>query len=277
LDAAALTHWEGGKARKGLKRERYRYFERGLWRFSSLGTFLRVMHGVARRHGRNPERLLQCKTLAEQRAAFDRELAPFFEMKMVRGLAKLPFLLHGLGVPPRQFEQFKSQAVPGGVLEEYRLRVKRLACDFPMQENYFAWQAFGARYDTVNRRAIPDYLKAEHFAPLKAAAPKVRHHLVSMTELLKRQPAQSQNRFVLLDAQDWMNAGQITDLWRQIARVGEPNTRIIFRSGGAVSPIEGALPAELRGRFTYLSELSARLFRQDRSAIYGGFHVYEMN
>jgi S-adenosylmethionine-diacylglycerol 3-amino-3-carboxypropyl transferase len=276
LDESTRRHWEGGKTRRRLKRERFRYFERGLWKYSSLGTFLRFMNGVARRKGMRPARLLDCTTLAEQEAVFNRELAPFFEMRVVKGLAKLPFLLHGLGVPPRQFETFKNEAVVGGVLEEYRLRVKRLACQFPMQTNYFAWQAFGGRYDTIHRRAIPDYLKADNFQILKANVGRVKTHLTSLTGLLATCVPGSVNRFVMLDAQDWMTAEQISALWRQIHRVGQPGTRIVFRSGGALSPVEAALPPDLKSRFTYHREQSLELFKRDRSAIYGGFHLYVM-
>ena len=40
-----------------------------------------------------------------------------------------------------------------------RERVERLACDFPIHDNYFAWQAFGRGYDLESREAVPDYLQ----------------------------------------------------------------------------------------------------------------------
>jgi S-adenosylmethionine-diacylglycerol 3-amino-3-carboxypropyl transferase len=98
-----------------------------------------------------------------------------------------------------------------------------------------------------------------------------------MTTFLARQPENSLNRFVILDAQDWMEPDQIAGLWKEIARVGQPGTRIIFRSGASGSPVETALPSELKGKMMYQQETSSRLFKQDRSAIYGGFHLYTMN
>jgi S-adenosylmethionine-diacylglycerol 3-amino-3-carboxypropyl transferase len=277
LDESALRHWEGGKARKGLRRERYRYFEKGLWKRSSLGMFLSFMRGLAKRKGMRPARLLECTAPQQQEAVFAKEIAPFFKIRAVKEMVKLPFFLHGLGVPPRQYETFKNEAAAGGILEEYFRRIWRLACQFPIQDNYFAWQAFGGRYDTINRRAIPDYLKKENFAPLKARAGRVRTHLISMTEFLATQPTASLNRFVLLDSQDWMTPEQMSALWRQIHRVGQRGTRIILRSGTSVSPVEGALPTELRRKFTYQEALSKSLFARDRSSIYGGFHLYTMD
>ncbi len=277
LDATTSQYWEGSPVRKAFRWERVRYFERGLWKHSSMGTFLRFMHGVARTQKMAPQRLLECQTLGEQERVFESEIAPFFKMPVVVAMAKVPFLLHGLGVPPRQYETFKKEAPEGSVLSEYRKRVRRLACDFPIQTNYFAWQAFGGRYDLERRVAIPDYLREEHFAGLQQNVGRVRTHLTSMTGFLATQPERSLNRFVLLDAQDWMSPDQMTALWRQILRVGQPGSRVIFRSGAAASPVETDVATEVRSHFRYEEEISKRLFALDRSAIYGGFHLYVMN
>ena len=81
---------------------------------------------------------------------------------------------------------------------------------------------------------------------------------------------------MLLDSQDWMPPHVIAELWGEIARVGAPGTRVIFRTAGERSPIDKALPADLLDRFTYHDARSRELHRQDRSAIYGMFHLYEM-
>ena len=51
-------------------------------------------------------------------------------------------------------------------------------------------------------------------------------------------------------------------------------TRIVFRTAASQSPVEKALPTELRRRFVYEKELGDSLFPKDRAAIYGGFHIY---
>jgi S-adenosylmethionine-diacylglycerol 3-amino-3-carboxypropyl transferase len=276
LNDAARRHWEGGHVRKRLRRERFRYFERGLYRHASVGRFLRFFHRIAHHKGMNPARLLECRTLAQQEAVFDREIAPFFDMQIVRVVTRLPFILHGIGVPPRQYEAFKNEVGAANVFQQYRARVKRLACQFPIQDNYFAWQAFAGRYDTIHRRAIPNYLQAKNFQQLRTSADRVKTHHTSMTGFLSTMPPSSLNRFVLLDSQDWMTPDQIHALWRQIRRVGQPGSRIIFRTGASRSPLEESLPAELLTRFTYHDQLSRDLFERDRSAIYGGFHLYVM-
>ncbi|MEO2039523.1 MAG: DUF3419 family protein, partial [Martelella sp.] len=88
-------------------------------------------------------------------------------------------------------------------------------------------------------------------------------------------PAESVDRYVLLDAQDWMNDQQINALWSEITRTARPGARVIFRTAGEKSIIEGRLGAETAGRWSYLAQTSRELGMLDRSAIYGGFHIYE--
>jgi S-adenosylmethionine-diacylglycerol 3-amino-3-carboxypropyl transferase len=158
----------------------------------------------------------------------------------------------------------------------YRERVKRLACGFPLDDNYFAWQAFGRQYDHENRRALPDYLKRENYEKIRALVDRVETHVASLADHLRTEKPGGLNGFILLDSQDWMPPNVIAELWGEIARVGGANTRVIFRTAGEKSPIEAALPPPLRGRFHYDEERSRRLHLQDRSAIYGMFHLYEM-
>ncbi len=121
---------------------------------------------------------------------------------------------------------------------------------------------------------MPEYLKEENFETLRANADRLNTKIGSATDEIKNSPQGSFNRFVFLDAQDWMSSEQITELWSAIAENGQLGSRIIFRTAGASSPLEANLPPELIAEFNYEKELSAELFKQDRASIYGGFHLY---
>ena len=150
----------------------------------------------------------------------------------------------------------------------------KLYSDFPISENYFAWQAFGRRYDTEDRGAVPAYLQEETYNIVRTRTDRVETHLASMTDFLAEQPAQCLDRYVLLDAQDWMNEEQITALWVQITRTAAPEARVIFRTAGPDSPLEQKLPADVIGHWQYDHANVQAYFDADRSSIYGGFHVY---
>ena len=65
-----------------------------------------------------------------------------------------------------------------------RERVERLACDFPISENYFAWQAFGRGYDVEHRDAVPAYLQRETYDVIRTRTDKVEVHHASLTDFL---------------------------------------------------------------------------------------------
>ena len=97
----------------------------------------------------------------------------------------------------------------------------------------------------------------------------------SLLDFLKSQPPQSLDRFVLLDAQDWMTPAQLTALWTQIDRTAHSrDARVIFRTAGEASPLPQKLAPDVLAPWLYHEWQSRVLHAQDRSSIYGGFHIY---
>jgi S-adenosylmethionine-diacylglycerol 3-amino-3-carboxypropyl transferase len=266
LDEATRTFWD----------KKIKIFNNGgLYEHSRNGYFLRFFHRFANLIGCQPDKVLEAKTPAEQAELYEKYINPFFDTAFIKIVGKLPITMFGLGIPPQQYEELKKDLAEGGsVIDIYRERAKKLAVDYPIEKNYFAWQAFARKYDTHAREAIPEYLKEENFATLKANINRLNTDIGSVTDKIKLSPKDSFNRFVFLDAQDWMNAEVMTDLWQAIADFGEKGSRIIFRTAGANSPIEVNLPKNLREKFYYEEDFSRELFKQDRASIYGGFHLY---
>jgi S-adenosylmethionine-diacylglycerol 3-amino-3-carboxypropyl transferase len=182
-------------------------------------------------------------------------------------------MCYSLGIPPAQFSLLLDDAA-GDLAGLYRARVRRLACEFPLADNYFAWQAFGRSYDVEHREAIPEYLREENYERLRERAHRVETRLAPMTEFLGGEPVRSVDRYVLLDAQDWMSDAQLQGLWSQIDRTARPGARVIFRTAAEETKLEDVLPARLRARWTCEKALGRALLSRDRSAIYGGFHVF---
>ena len=60
--------------------------------------------------------------------------------------------LYGLGIPPEQYTKLAGDGCMADVLAD---RLRRLACDFPARENYFAWQAFARSYGPYDAPALP--------------------------------------------------------------------------------------------------------------------------
>ena len=277
LDEETRKFWESNSlVGKITHRRRINFFRKGgLYEHSRNGYFLRFFHKFSHLLGCRPEEVLKAKTPEEQAKLYEKYIAPFFDSFVIKAIGKMPVTMFGLGIPPQQYDELKKDLEGNAnLIDVYKERTKRLAVEYPIYENYFAWQAFARKYDTKNRQAVPEYLKAENYEALKQNADQIDTQIGSITDELKNQPVGAFNRFIFLDAQDWMNAAMMTELWSAIAEKAEPGARIIFRTAGAASPIETNLPAGLREKFVYEEDLSKELFKQDRASIYGGFHLY---
>lgn len=98
----------------------------------------------------------------------------------------------------------------------------------------------------------------------------------NMEHHLGQADATSHDRYLLLDAQDWMDDAQLNALWAQITRTARPGARVLFRTAAEPSLLPGRLAPDLLDRWTYREALSADLTARDRSSIYGGVHLYEL-
>ena len=270
LDEASRAYWDG---RDLSGRRRIDAFARNFYHHGLLGRFIGAGHVMAKLYGARLDTVLQADSLASQRQAFEREIAPLFEKRLVRWLTRRPAALYGLGIPPAQYRALAADG-PEGIAYVLKRRVERLACDFPVHENYFAWQAFGRRYGYAPEPSVPPYLEAQNFDKLRERASRVNLFHGSFTERLASEPAASLDAYVLLDAQDWMNDETLTALWREITRTARPGARVIFRTAADERLLPGRVPDEILGQFDYEAERSRQLGSRDRSSIYGAFHLY---
>jgi len=271
LDKAHRDWWE---ARDLLGRRRVSYLSSHFYRRGLLGEFITLSHTLVRLLGGNLGKLAEAASPDAQHALFDRHVAPVFRSRLVRFLANRPIALYSLGIPPSQFEAIKRDAAEG-VVEDFCGRMRRLLCDWPIEENCFAMQAVQRRYDTTRQGSLPMYLQQSHQDSIQAGLDALHLHHDSLTEFLVRQPMESLDAFVFLDAQDWMDREQLTELWKQVTRTARPGARVVFRTGGAVSPLEAMLPERLMRHWGTDLERNRALHASDRSAIYGGMHLYE--
>lgn len=268
LDETTRAYWD---KRPFHFRRRIALFARGFYRHGLLGHFIGAAHLAARLYGVSFRALLAAPTLESQRRFFDEKLAPLFERKTIAWLTDKPSTLYGLGIPPAQYEALAGGREMRLVLRE---RLERLTCGFPLSENYFAWQAFARAYAPDGNGPLPPYLQRENFAALQAHAGRVEVLNASFTDYLRDEDEASADRYVLLDAQDWMTDEQLNDLWSQITRTARPGARVIFRTAAEPSLLPGRVDDAILARWDYRAEESLAFTARDRSSIYGGFHLY---
>ena len=272
LDPAARAYWD---KRTAFGRRRIGLFARNFYRHGLLGRFLGAGHTLARLHGLDPSIVLKARTLDEQRALYEKRLAPIFDKPLIRWIMKQPASLYGLGIPPAQYKALAADS-PRGIAAVLSERVERLACGFDIAENYFAWQAFGRRYAPGPNPSLPPYLQRENFDAVRSRSSRVRYVQRSFTDILRDSPEASFDRYALLDAQDWMDDAELTALWTEITRTARPGARVIFRTAADERLLPGRVPDGVLGAWEYAEGLSRELGLQDRSSIYGAFHLYRL-
>ena len=269
IDGDTRKYWEG---RGWTGKKRVKNFQSNIYRKGLLGRFIGMGHVMARLYGCDLRALLTCRSVEQQRQFFETEIAPLFQKPLVKWLTDQKVSLYGLGIPPAQYEALAGGGRMADVLHQ---RLERLSCGFPLRENYFTWQAFGRGYAPGASGPLPPYLREDNFALLRANAGRVTVSQISLTDALEAMPAKSVDRFVLLDAQDWMTDIQLNALWRAISRAATPQARVIFRTAGTETILPGRVDAEVLRHWHYETSRSRELGDRDRSSIYGGFHIYE--
>lgn len=270
LDETTRRYWEG---RDLTLRRRIGGFRKGIYKRGLLGGFIGIAHLLARLYRIDLLAILSAPTREAQRDVFEAQLAPLFDKAFVRWLTDQPAALFGLGIPPAQFEALAGDQPMAQVL---RRRLEKLACDFAVGDNYFAWQAFSRGYGRQGDAPLPPYLQQANWDAVRARVDRVGVLHANLTVWLAGEPDQSLDRYVLLDAQDWMSDAQLNDLWTQITRTARPGARVLFRTAAEPSLLPGRVDPALLDRWTYHAAASADYTARDRSSIYGGVHLYEL-
>ncbi len=270
LDETTRRYWEG---RDVMFRRRIGGFQKGIYKRGLLGGFIGVAHLLAKAYRIDLGVILSATTIEEQRRLFEEELAPVFDKKFVRWLTDQPASLFGLGIPPAQFDALAGDQPMAQVL---RRRLEKLACDFAVNDNYFAWQAFSRGYGRAADCPLPPYLQEANWQAVRDRADRVDVRHANLTEHLATLPAGSLDRYVLLDAQDWMTDDQLNALWREITRTARPGSRVLFRTAAEPSLLPGRVADEVLRQWNYHAAASLDYTARDRSSIYGGVHLYEL-
>lgn len=278
LSAEEKHYWQS-PMQQLWKRYKHRIdiFEKGFYPASKAALVARMIFpllGIKRSRVRE---FLKFSDTKEQTIYFDAIILPKILKRWRHLLFKLPALCAFLGVHPNQIKILQDETNLS-LKDLFIERVRQTLTDTPCYRNYFAWQILLAQYNLDCQEALPLYLQEKNFDLIKQQLnhQKLDHSYGSIVKKVADSQPGDYNRFVLLDAQEWMSQEDITALWQNIIRVGGPGARIIFRTGTLKSYLADQLPVHLMEKLYYHEEQSRTLFKKDRLKVYGGFHCYEV-
>ncbi|MET0710381.1 MAG: BtaA family protein [Tardiphaga sp.] len=268
LDADARGYWDERDVRG---RPRYGYFTDGFFSHGALGRFIGFAHQLAKIARIDLKALLNVDKTSPARINALEKTHRLFHSRLARLMTRTPALLFSLGIPPQQRTLLGGDQPLNEVLHQ---RLLRLIDVHPNATNYFAWQALSRSYAGPGDTCLPLYLQRSRFADMVKGAGLVTPVHANLRVFLESQPARQIDAVVLLDSQDWMAPDEIRALWNAIDRAGNDGVRVIFRTAGAESPLDGPELASLRKTWQRDDARSAAGLAADRSGIYGGFHLY---
>lgn len=281
LYLARLRPQLGAFAREWWDRH-WRWFAspRGSFYFHGLsGLAARGFHTFLKLQPRlrgHVEALFACRTVADQRALYDREIAPRLWSRPFNWLLSRQFVMNLLGVPYPQRKLVEAQH-PDRIAGFIRESLEYVIRELPLRDNYF-WQVYFHGHYTQD--CCPEYLKPEGHAALRnGRAEAIALHTCTVTEFLRRHDRPI-DRFVLLDHMDWMGSYQpaaLDEEWQAILTRAAPQARILLRSAQTqpawLDQVRLADGATLQQRLRFDTTLAAALQPRDRVHTYPGLVI----
>jgi S-adenosylmethionine-diacylglycerol 3-amino-3-carboxypropyl transferase len=224
--------------------------------------------------------LFLARDVDEQRAIYDRRVAPHLWSKPVNWIISRQFVMSLLGVPYPQRRLVEAQH-DGGVSGFIRSAVQYVFRQLPLADNYFWHVYMTGRY---RRDCCPEYLKEENFLRLKQGlVERIEMHTTTVTEFLHAHD-EPITRFVLLDHMDWMSSyhpAALVEEWEAIRERAAPGARILMRSAHArpayLDDIRiGPARERLREAFRFMDAEADALQPHDRVHTYAGFVIADV-
>lgn len=279
LSPFAQRYWDK-HVKRFFGRKRSFYFR------GTAGTFARLMNTYITKVARvRPwvQRILNAKTLDEQREIYEKHLKEQVWTPLLRFLLSRDAMLSLVGVPRAQRQQIESQ-YRGGVAQYVQDCVDAVFGKLPLYDNYF-WRVYIT--GSYTRDCCPEYLKEENFYLLKGGLVDcISIHTNTVEGFLVENDVKV-SRYVLLDHMDWLS-GRFFPLleaeWQAIFDRAAPGARAIWRSGGLRTDFVDRVRVDLNGRrvtlgeqLTYHRELAAELHSRCRVHTYGSFDIADLN
>lgn len=284
------------RLRRDLSPFARRYWDKYIKRFfggkrsfyfrGTAGAFARVMNTYINKVARvRPwvDRILNAKTLEEQRAIYEEHLKDQVWTPLLRFLLNRDAMLSLVGVPRAQREQIESQ-YHGNVARYVHDCVEAVFAQLPLSDNYF-WRVYIT--GSYTRDCCPEYLKEDNFYRLKEGlVDRISTHTNTVEGFLVENDV-SISRYVLLDHMDWLSGRffpLLEDEWQAIFDRAAPGARAIWRSGGLRTDFVDRVRIQRNGQIitlgeqlTYHRELAAELHAKCRVHTYGSFYIADLN
>lgn len=210
------------------------------------------------------EGVFEHNTLEEQALYFNDR----FDTRRFRLVFKLLFNKWMLAKRGLDSDYFHFDDGSQSFAESFYHRTKKVLSDIPVNDNYFLALYLEGTYRTES--SVPNYFKQENFRLLKERIDRINIVTKDAKEWMKTIPENSIDCFSLSNICELKSERDTASLFQEVVKVGKDQGRICFRN--LMVPRE--VPPELRNLIQKDTELSDKLFSEDRSFVYGKVAAY---
>jgi S-adenosylmethionine-diacylglycerol 3-amino-3-carboxypropyl transferase len=170
------------------------------------------------------------------------------------------FMMGRLGRDPSFFAY-----VEGSVSDHVLRRARHAFVELDPAENpYLQWIMTGC-----HTTALPLALRPEHFETIRANLDRIEWHLQPIEEFLTGPRTERIDRYNLSDVFEYVSEANYHRLLDQLVRHANPSGRLVYWN----MLVPRSRPESMADRLEPLTELSERLFAQDKAAFYSRFVV----
>lgn len=211
--------------------------------------------------------LTEARTLDEQRLGYHR-IADSLDRMLGSWLVHPRAFASLLGAVGAETRRHGHAGTPGELPGRIAARLRHLATEIPVRDNYFWRVALLGRYTP---ECCPNYLRREHFETIRARIHRVLVRTASTPSPRSGSPG-AYTHVVLAEHQDWFAARDpraFQDAWQRLLVRCRQGTRIVFRTSGP----DPVLPRSVTASLRFLPERTRGLEARDRTAGFGGLHL----
>jgi S-adenosylmethionine-diacylglycerol 3-amino-3-carboxypropyl transferase len=243
---------------------------RSIYARGSYGRFAWVRRFIHTVSGRDTiRRFTESSSMAEQRAIYLHDIEPRLFSPFVRAL---PAAI--AGVCGMHWRQVSSTLRYGRFLLQSvcRDRLRHVMTSFPIRDNYYWHQMLTGEYASPSQ--CPPYLQRRYFSPLRDLIDRVDNRHGDVIAQLRGVPPATFTKANLLDMPDFLSPARRLELFREIRRVCAPGARVLYRSFAPDAAVPAKCESDSHSELRCDSQLSRALTLAERTASYGGVHLY---
>jgi S-adenosylmethionine-diacylglycerol 3-amino-3-carboxypropyl transferase len=210
------------------------------------------------------DRMLECASIEEQAALFDREWNTF----RWRGFFRL--LLNRVVFRRAYDPAFFSHLEQPSFAAHFRARAEHTLKRLSVRENYFLYHMLINEYSL---NCVPPYLSDSGSRAIADSRDALTLVDGSVTDYLRTLPDRSVSGFALSNICEWLSAEAIDELFAQVVRTSRPNARLCFRNFVGWTEV----PERWRGVVVEDRALGEEMIARDRAVVQRRIAVCRVN